>query len=137
MKITPGVLHEEAGFRYSIARPDFSDAIVNVLSQAFAREPMAAAVGLSASELRLFVSRLMPECTTNGLSVIAKPADQPSTLAGVFICRDYKSPMPDGLLDEVPRFRPIADALRTVDEAYESKIPEIALGNAVDLWMVG
>ena len=132
-----GVLHEEAGFRYSIAHEDFSDAIVNVLSLAFAREPMSVAVGLSAEQLRPLVARFAPECTSNGLSVIATPVDEPSTLAGVFICRDFKSPLPDGLLDDVPQFRPIADALRTVDESYESRIPRLALGDAADLWMVG
>jgi len=134
---TPGFLHEEAGFRYSIAHQDFNDRIVNVLSLAFAREPMSAAVGLSAPQLRPLVARFVPECTTNDLSVIATPVDEPSTLAGIFICRDFKSPLPDGVLDDVPQFRPIADALRTVDEAYESRIPRLALGDAVDLWMVG
>ena len=134
---TPSFLHEEAGFRYSIAHQDFSDAIVDALSLAFAREPMCAAVGLSAPQIRPWVASFVPECTTNGLSVIATPLDEPSTLAGVFICRDFKSPLPDGVLDDVPQFVPIADALRTVDEAYESTIPPLALGEAVDLWMVG
>ena len=89
---TPSFLHEEAGFRYSIAHQDFSDAIVDVLSLAFARAPMSAAVGLSAPQLRPLVASFVPECTTNGLSVIATPVDEPSTLAGVFICRDFKSP---------------------------------------------
>jgi ribosomal protein S18 acetylase RimI-like enzyme len=71
------------------------------------------------------------------LSVIATPMGAPSTLAGVFICRDFKSPLPDGVLDDVPQFGSIADALGTVDEAYESTIPPLALGEAVDLWMVG
>jgi ribosomal protein S18 acetylase RimI-like enzyme len=78
----------------------------------------------------------MPGCMTNGLSVIATSMDEPSMLAGVSICRDFKSPLPD-VLDDVPQFGPIADALRTVDEAYESTIPPLALGEAVDLWMVG
>src|SRR5215469_5759499 len=108
---TPRVLHEEAGFRYSIAHQDFSDAIVDVLSLAFAREAMCAAVGLSAPQLRPLAASFVPECTTNGLSVIATPVDEPSMLAGVFICRDFKSPLP-GVLDEVPQFGPVADALR-------------------------
>jgi len=134
---TPSFLREEAGLRYSIAHQDFSDAIVDVLSLAFAREPMSAAVGLSSAQLRSLVASFVPECTTNGLSVIATPVDEPSMLAGVFICRDFKSPLPDGLLDEVPQFGPIAQALGTVDEAYESAIPPLTLGEAVDLWMVG
>jgi len=134
---TPGFLREEAGFRYSIAHQDFSDAIVDVLSLAFARESMCAALGLSAPQLRPLVASFVPECTTNGLSVIATPVDEPSMLAGVFICRDFKSPLPDGLLDDVPQFGPIACALGTVDEEYESTIPPLTLGEAVDLWMVG
>jgi ribosomal protein S18 acetylase RimI-like enzyme len=134
---TASFLHEEASFRYSIAHQDFSDEIVDVLSLAFARESMCAAVGLSPAQLRPLVARFLPECTTNGLSVIATPVDDPSTLAGVFICRDFKSPLPDGVLDDVPQLGPIVDALRTVDEAYESTILPLALGEAVDLWMVG
>jgi hypothetical protein len=76
----------------------------------------------------------MPECTTNGLSVIAVPADDPDTLAGVFICRDFKLPMPEGFSD--PWFNPIGAALMTVDEAYEVQRPGLTLGDAVDLWMV-
>jgi hypothetical protein len=73
------------------------------------------------------VACFVPECTTNGLSVIATPLDEPSTLAGIFICRDFKSPLPDGVLDDVPQFGPIAGALQTVDEAYESTIPPLAV----------
>jgi hypothetical protein len=135
--IGTGFLYEEAGFRYSIAHQDFSDAIVEVLSLAFAREPVCAALGLSAAQLRPLVVSFVPECTTNGLSIIATPLDEHSTLAGVFICRDFKSPLPDGLLDDVPQFGPIAHALGTVDEAYESRIAPLTLGEAVDLWMVG
>ncbi|HSU91386.1 MAG TPA: hypothetical protein VLI44_08045 [Sporolactobacillaceae bacterium] len=79
----------------------------------------------------------MPECTTNGLSVIAVPVDDPNTLAGVFICRDFKSPLPNGIPEDFPWFSPIAEALMTVDEAYEAKRPGLTLGEAVDLWMVG
>jgi hypothetical protein len=79
----------------------------------------------------------MPECTTNGLSVIAVPVDHPDTLAGVFISRDFKSPMPDGIPEEFPWFSPIVEALMTVDEAYEAKRPGFTFAEAVDLWMVG
>jgi hypothetical protein len=68
---TRSFLHEEAGFRYSIAHQDFSDAIVDVLSLAFAREPMSAALGLSATQLRPLVACFVPECTTNGHSFLS------------------------------------------------------------------
>jgi hypothetical protein len=45
-------------------------------------------------QLRPLVASFVPECTTNGLSVIATPVDEPSTLAGALICRDFKSPLP-------------------------------------------
>jgi hypothetical protein len=111
--------------------------VVDVLSESFSREPMSVALGLSVCDFRPLVARFMPECTTNGLSVIAMPVDQPDTLAGVFICRDFKSPLPEGVPEEFPWFRPIAEALMTVDDAYEAKRPAIRLGEAVDLWMVG
>jgi hypothetical protein len=131
------VLHEEAGFRYAVATERFGEAIVRVLSESFSREPMSATLGVSARDLAPLVARFMPECTSNGLSVIAVPVDDPDTLAGVFISRDFKSPLPEGIPDDFPWFRPIGEALMTVDEAYEAKRPPLAPGEAVDLWMVG
>jgi hypothetical protein len=135
--IASRVLHEEGGFRYAVATEELGDAIVRVLSESFAREPMSTALGLSARQLGPLVARFMPECTTNGLSVVAVPVDDPDTLAGVFICRDFKSPLPEGIPEEYPWFAPIGAALMTVDEAYEAKRPGLTLGDAVDLWMVG
>jgi hypothetical protein len=129
-------LHEEGGFRYAVATEQFGEAIVRVLSESFSHEPMAAALGLSAHDLVPLVARFMPECTTNGLSVVAVPVDDPDTLAGVFISRDFKSPLPGGI-EEFSWFRPIGEALMAVDEAYEAKRPRLRLGEAVDLWMVG
>ncbi len=97
---------------------------------------MSAALGLSPRDLEPSAAGFMPECTTNGLSVIAVAVDDPNTLAGVFINRDFKSPMPDSIPGD-PRFRPIGAALMTVDELYEAKRPGLRLGDAVDLWMVG
>jgi len=131
------VLHEDGGFRYEVATEQFSDAIVRVLSESFSREPMSAALGISARDYGPLIARFMPECTTNGLSVIAVPVDDPNTLAGVFICRDFKSPLPNGIPEDFPWFSPIAEALMTVDEAYEAKRLGLTLGEAVDLWMVG
>ncbi len=130
-------LHEHGDFRYAVATEDFADAIVRVLSESFAREPMSVALGISARDLAPLVARFIPECTTNGLSVIATPADAPTTLAGVFISRDFKSPLPDGMLDDFPWFAPVGDVLTTIDEAYEAGRPGLTLGDAVDLWMVG
>jgi hypothetical protein len=131
------VLREEGGFRYAIANEEFGDAIVRVLSESFSREPMSAALGISARDLAPFVARFVPECTTNGLSVVAVPVDEPDTLAGVFICRDFKSPPPEGVPQEFSWFQPIGEAMMTVDQAYEAKLPTLTLGEAVDLWMVG
>ena len=131
------VLHEEGGFLYAIATEKFGDAIVRVLSESFSREPMSAALGISAHDLAPLIGRFMPECTSNGLSVVAVPADDPDTLAGVFICRDFKSPMPEGRPGDSPWFNPIGAALMTVDDAYEAQRPGLLLGDAVDLWMVG
>jgi hypothetical protein len=130
-------LAEHGGFRYEVATEERSDAIVSLLSESFSREPMSAALGLSASDLKPLVARFMPECTTNGLSVVAVPVDDPDTLAGVFISRDFKSPMPEGLPEESASFSPIGEALMKVDQVYETKRPGLTLREAVDLWMVG
>ena len=130
-------LAEHGGFRYEVATEERRDAIVSLLSESFSREPMSAALGLSARDLKPLIARFMPECTTNGLSVIAVPVDDPDTPAGVFISRDFKSPMPERLGEELPSFNPIGEALVAVDEAYQAKRPGLTLGDAVDLWMVG
>jgi GNAT superfamily N-acetyltransferase len=131
------VVHEEAGFRYSIATPERRDEIVRVLSESFCREPMGVALRVSASDLAPLIERFMPECTSNGLSVIAAPVEEPETVAGVFISRDFKSPLPEGVPEEFPWFLPIGQALKTVDEAYEAKRRDLKVGDAADLWMVG
>jgi ribosomal protein S18 acetylase RimI-like enzyme len=129
-------LAEEGGFRYSVATAKFGDAIVDVLSESFSREPMSAALGLSARALEPIVASFMPECSTNGLSVIAVPVDDPGTLAGVFINRDFKSSMPDAIPGN-RRFSPIGEVLMKVDEMYEATRPGLTPGDAVDLWMAG
>ena len=48
-------LVEERGFRYEVATEEFADAIVAVLSESFCREPMSAALGLSARGLERVV----------------------------------------------------------------------------------
>jgi ribosomal protein S18 acetylase RimI-like enzyme len=131
------VLLEENGLLYSIANKDRRAQMVGVLSESFCREPMGLALGVSARDLAPLIERFMPECTNNGPSVIVVPEDEPQTVAGVFICRDFKSPLPEGTPEEFSWFLPIGEALRTVDEAYEARRPESGLGDAVDLWMVG
>jgi len=134
-KVLSPFLFEEQGIRYEIANEKFGKGIIDLLSECFCREPMSAALGLSARDS--LIARFIPECTTNGLSVIAMPADHSETLAGVFICRDFKSPPPAGVPGDFPWFSPIAEAVMTIDDAYEAKRPGLVLGEAEDLWMVG
>lgn len=136
-KAAPAVLDEQDGMRYVVATGDHGDAIVRVLSESFAREPMAAALGVSARDLAGLIERFMPECTANGLSVVAAPVDEPTTVAGAFVCRDYRSPLPAGVPDDFPWFLPVAHALGAVNEAYEATQVDLQPGDAVDLWMVG
>jgi hypothetical protein len=95
-KVLSPFLLERLGIRYAIANEKFVAAIINLLSECSSREPVSSALGLSARELASVGARLIPECTNNGLSVIAMPADHSETLAGAFICRDFKSPLPCG-----------------------------------------
>ena len=66
---------QEQGIRYAIANEKFGAAIIDLLSECFSREPMSAALGLSARDLASLIARFIPECTTKGLSVVAIPAD--------------------------------------------------------------
>lgn len=77
---------------------------------------------------RPLVARFIPEWTTNGLSVIARPRDHSETLAGAFICRDFKSPLPAGVPRDFPWLTPTAEALMKRDGVNEAKRPGLVLG---------
>lgn len=125
------------GLTYHIAGEKHGEAMARLLAASFVHEPMSRALGLTATELHEFVSRFIPECTANHLSVIAVSERSPDELAGVFINRDFKAPLPPGVPDDFPRFEPLIDALVSVDEQYEAQVAGLQRGQAVDLWMVG
>ena len=133
----PYVLHREGGFRYFNASDVPGGEIVRLLSGSFAREPMAAVLGVTAPELAGLIERFMPECRTNGLSVVAVPEGEPETLAAAFLARDFKSRLPEGVLQDFPWFLPVGEALMSVGAAYETRHPRLEPGDAADLWMVG
>ena len=101
---------EAQEIRYAIANEKFGTAIIDPLSECFSREPMNAALGLSARDLAPLVAHFIPECTTNGRSVITIPANHSETLT--FICRDFKSPLHAGVPGDFAWFTPIAEAYR-------------------------
>jgi GNAT superfamily N-acetyltransferase len=136
-KTTPAVLHAENGIQYSVTTPAHRAAVVRLLGESFRREPMSAALQLTAAQLGSLAESFMPECVSNGLSVVAIPDDEPGTIAGTLICRDFKGPLPEGVPDAFPWFLPIAEALMTVDREYERQRPGLAAGEALDLWMAG
>jgi hypothetical protein len=129
-------LYRNDGIVYRIAQESDGAEMTRLLASSFAHEPLGRALGLTEQELAVFVSNFIPECTTNGLSVVAVPEDAPGKLAGVFINRDFKAPLPRGIPDDYPRFGPIIDALVNVDTQYEEQCPGLQQGQAVDLWMV-
>src|SRR5262249_55059189 len=90
-------LHREQGFIYRIAREEHAGAINRLLGASFFHEPMGRAIGLTEKDWYDFSAFFMPECTTNGLSVIAVPKGSPDELAGVFINRDFKALLPPPL----------------------------------------
>jgi hypothetical protein len=93
---------EEQGLRYLSAAEVPSEKIVRLLSESLAREPMAAALGVPASDLAPCIRRFMPECTSNGLSVVAVRDDDPDTVVAAFLSRDFKSPLPEGIPEDLP-----------------------------------
>ena len=130
-------LYRADGLTYHIAAEEHSEAMARLLAASFTHEPMSRALGLTATELYEFASRFIPECTANHLSVIVVSERSPDELAGVFINRDFKAPLPPGVPADFPRFAPIIDALVSVDEQYEAQVADLQPGQAVDLWMVG
>jgi len=131
------ILHEEAGIQYLGASDVRGEAIVGLLAESFAREPMARALGATPKDLAPLIESFLPECTSNGLSVVAVPQDEPRTVAGAFLCRDFKSPLPERILEEATWFLPVGQALATVGETYVASHPGLKAGEAADLWMVG
>ena len=128
---------EEQGFRYLSAAEVPSERIVRLLSECFSREPMAVALGASARDLAPFVRRFMPECTGNGLSVVAVREGDPDVVVGAFLSRDFKSPLPEGIPADFLGFLPVAEALMRVGAVYEARHPHLGPGEVADLWMVG
>ena len=133
----PAALHRADGLTYHIAEDRHSEAMARLLAGCFVHEPMGAALGLTGTELEAFVWQFIPECTGKGLSVIAVPEQGREVLAGVFINRDFKAPLPVGVPASFPRWAPIFAAVGQVDEEYEAQRPDLQPGQALDLWMVG
>ncbi len=131
------VLLEEDGFLYLDANEVPRESVVALLSESFSREPMARALGASARDLAPFVRRFMPECTSNGLSVVAVRDDDPQALVAAFLSRDFKSPVPEDIMEDCPWFMPVGQALMSVGEVYEGRHPQVKRGDVADLWMVG
>ena len=135
--IDSAALYQEGGFLYLSAGDVPADSVVRLLSESFSREPMSRALGASARDLAPFVRRFMPECTSNGLSVAAVLEDDPDTVVAAFLSRDFKSPVPEDLLEDCPWFPPAGHALMSVGEVYEARHPHLGRGEVADLWMVG
>jgi len=130
-------LHEEDGVLYLGASEVPSESIVRILSESFSREPMCKTLGASARDLVPFVRPFIPECTQNGLSVVAVREDDPDTVVAAFICRDFKSPIPEEIFENCPWALPAGQALMSVGEVYEARHPHLKRGEVADLWMVG
>lgn len=131
------VLHREHGIRYQIADASWSTPVTARLGESFAHEPMTSTLGVPAPEFARLAALFVPECLGNNLSVVAVADDGSEQLAGVLITRDFKSAMPAGIPDDFPWFLPIYKALVEVDSAYERARPNLRLGDALDLWMLG
>jgi hypothetical protein len=127
------VLHRQDGLRYLLARPENGPAIARILARSFVHEPMSRAVGLSQSTLTRILECFVPQCTANGLSVIAVPEDNLRAVAGVFINHDFRDDLPPGFPDHFPAFRPIADALLNINSQYERRRPGLERGQAMCL----
>ncbi|WP_437768458.1 hypothetical protein WME77_16190 [Sorangium sp. So ce764] len=130
-------VRRENGMSYRIANEEHGEAVTRLLSASFLHEPMGRALGATVEDWARFVSYFNHECMTNGLSVIAVPEQEPGSLAGALISRDFKKPFPPGFPDELPRFAPSIDALVSIDSQYEALRSGLKRGEAMDLWMMG
>jgi len=126
------VLHRQDGLRYVIARSEHGPAITRILARSFVHEPMSKAVGLSEVTLIRILECFVPECTANGLSVVAV-SEKKIAMVGVFINHDFRADLPAGFPDQFPAFLPIADALLTINSLYERQRPGLGRGEAMCL----
>ena len=138
-------LQRADGLRLEVLRPQHAQAAHAVISEAFTDEPGSVAIqpdkAVRRQEWSDFCRMFQDDCAGNGLSIVCLDSTQRDAVVGAFWVRDFKAPLPEDFENVVAKLTravgPMVDVLVELDEKFESGRPEIKLGNAADLWMVG
>jgi len=105
---------------YGLLEQTEAGAMVSVIAEAFSRyEPLAIALGLSASELEQLVSAFMPGALSENLTVVAGEASSKDIIGALFV-EDFGTPPPEGLDGSVPAPAPIGALLEALESQYRA-----------------
>ena len=113
-----------------------AEAMTRVLADAFSRyDPLAFAVGVTASDFESFVRPLCPKVAAEGLTYVARRSDT-GQIVGVLLTEDAASPAPEELSRLDRKFDPVMDLLGEVVTEYRAG-KEPVLGESLHLFLLG
>ena len=121
---------------YTVAGSSDADDVACLLAAVFSElDPPAVAMGLSCGEMKQFLQLVAPRVILDGLTVVARSADD-GRLAGVFLTDDFASPpeLDQGQINS--KLLPIFSLLEMLDEQFR-RGKTIAPGEYLHLFMLG
>jgi len=127
---------EHTQIEYGVYVSSEAEAMTELLSEVFTRhDPLAVAAGVTAAEFELFVRALAPKVAEEGLTVVARLANN-GEMAGVLLTEDGASAVADGMKQLSEKFEPIADILgQLVTEYRAGQTP--GHGEVLHLYLLG
>lgn len=103
---------------YSVYSESDENDVVRLLSQVFtAHDPMAVALDLKPEEFETLFKWLSPKVTKEGLTTVARRADNREVVAVMFV-EDAGTEPPPGIEQLSSRFEPIFEYLGHIEEEY-------------------
>jgi len=105
---------------YGILEDPETRAMASLLAREFSLyEPMAVAIGLSASEIERLVTVSGPRAVSEQLTLIAREQTT-GDIVGALLVEDFGTPVPQGFEDAAPNFAPIGALLDSLDSDYRA-----------------
>jgi GNAT superfamily N-acetyltransferase len=120
---------------FDLAESDDAEGMVRLIAAAFSTsEPLALAMGLSASEMEGFLQPMMPAAMAEGLTIVAR-LKSTGELAGALLNDDFASPLPVDPGRLGTKALPIISLLEMLEEHYRIG-RTIAPGECLHLFML-
>jgi GNAT superfamily N-acetyltransferase len=134
-------LHQDESLIYTLLTPERSDEALAVISEGFADEPGSILIESDRTErLRqasIFASFFARDCASNGMSIVCIDSSNGS-VAGVFWTRDLMIHLPEDFdVSNLHCIAPSLGVLEKLEADYFKVRPGIAVGDCMDLWMLG